>query len=658
MVKSQRKGGSLPGIAAMHEGAQLHLFAEYVLDTKRGCLLRAGQPVHLRPQAYKTLKYLAENRGCLISKDKLIEEVWEGRAVTDDSLVQCLRDVRLALGEEANRYLRNERGRGYIFEPAAGEWADQIDVVKVVVEEEDEVTGITTRTSTLPASMRPQPVSRNPVNLRKLLFFILPGLLAVGIVVATVFYISRSGTSNPTVVSEVRLLAVIPFKPLAPATRDEALEVGMTDALIAKLANIDEVTVRPLGAVRRYGGLEQDPFVAGRELGVEAVLDGTIQRSGDGVGVTARLVNVHDGRQLWEGRFDAPFTDIFSVQDSIAEKVVAALAVKLTGEEHKRLRKHYTENAEAYQLYTYGRFYRNKRTESASRRAIEYFEKAIEKDPGYALAYAGLSEGYIGLSVFGAMAPKEALPKAQTAALKALDLDDGIAESHVALAHCKNQYDRDWSGAEREYRRAIELNPDYADAYRLYSILLIEGGRKDEAFANIRRALEIDPTSVVYNVALGWMFYWTRQSDQAVEQLRKTIDMEPTHWVAHYVLAQVYAKKGMHDEALQEAQKALELSGDSGTLWVLGYVYALSGKRAEAEQEIHKLRNLSRKKYISPYDFAQIYAALGDKERAFVWLERADEERSRGMDYLGLNPAFENLHSDPRFTTLIKRTGR
>ena len=641
----------------MTGGEKLHLFGEYVLDTARGCLLRAGRPVHLRPQAYKALKFLTENRGRLVSKDRLIEQVWEGRAVTDDSLVQCLRDVRQALGEGGGQYLRNERGRGYIFDPEAGEWSEQIDVLKVVVEEEEE------EEATAPTVLPPAATdgSLGPVRATgsgRALGLTAVCLLVVGLMAGAAYYFRWPDSGKPADATGVRSLAVLPFKPLVPEGREEALEVGMADTLIAKLGNIGEVTVRPLSAVRRYAGLEQDPLAAGRQLGVDAVLDGTIQRSGDRVGVTARLVSVGDGRQLWEGRFDAQFTDIFSVQDAISEKVVAALALRLTGEEQKQLTRHYTENTEAYRMNLYGRFYRNKRTEAGMKMALEYYDGAIAKDQNYALAYAGLSEAYIGLSVFGAMPPKEVCPRAGAAALKALEIDDGMAESHVALAHFKNQCDRDWSGTETEYQRAIELNSGYADAYRLYAILLMEAGREDEAFAKIKRALEIDPTSVIYNATFGFLYYWARRYDQAIEQLRKTIDIDQGHWLAHYWLAQAYAQKGMNGEALLEAQKARGLSGDSGSLWVVGYVHAVGGRRAEAQQQIDELLKLSKQRYIPPYDIAQVYAGLGDKDQAFAWLEKADEDRSRGMDYLNVNPVFETLRSDPRFAALAKRMGR
>ncbi|MGQ0760939.1 MAG: TPR end-of-group domain-containing protein [Acidobacteriota bacterium] len=647
----------------------LYEFGPFRLDTAERQLLRDGEKVPLTPKAFEMLVALVERSGHLIAKDELMKAVWSDSFVEESNLTNNVYELRKLLGKGENgaSYIETVPKRGYRFTAPVNELpletllVEKRTVTRVVTEEtlgdNDSAQRPMIGTGEALALEHPHVHTEQ----RSVWRWLLVALLSLSLIIVGIFiYRSLKATPPLTATSRAQIesIAVLPFKPLVTEERDEALEMGMADTLIAKLSNISEINVRPLSAVRRYGGLEQDASDAGRKLGVEAVLDGTIQRSGERVRVTARLVSVSDGKQLWEGRFDDKFTDIFSVQDAISEKVVAALALKLTGEEQKQLTRHYTENSEAYQIYLYGRFYRNKRTEAGSRKAIEYFEQAIAKDPNYAPAYSGLSEGYIGLSVFGAMPPKDAFPKARAAALKALEIDDRSAESHVALAHFKNQSDRDWSGAEKDYQRAIELNPGYADAYRLYAILLMEARREDEAFANIKRALEIDPTSVIYNATFGVLYYFARRYDQAIEQLQKTIDMEPSHWMAHYWLAQVYAQKGMHNEALFEAQKARDLSGDSGSSWVIGYAHAVAGRRAQAQQQINELLELSKQRYVPPYDIAQIYAGLGDKDQAFAWLEKADEGRSRGMDFLNINPVFEPLHSDPRFAALIKRIGR
>lgn len=633
------------------DGAQSHVyeFGDFRIDPARRLLMRRdGRRITLTPKAYDTLLYLVEHPGTVLDKDELMRAIWPHTVVEENNLTQSMSALRRALGEirGENRFITTVPGRGYRF---------GAEVKKAIA--------VRPNLPTVANGSVHQTDNHQNRTLRLLL-----GAAGIAGLALAVFYfwlVNRSAVSaipgdRKPVSSTIpaRSIAVLPFKPLVAGQRDESLEMGMADTLIVRLSNLRKLTVRPFSSVRRFSGLEQDAQAAGRELGVEAVLEGQIQRWGDRMRVTARLIGSADGKQLWANQFDEQFTHIFTVQDSIAERVTSALALELTGEEQKQLAKHHTESPEAYQMYIYGRFYRNKRTEEGSRMAIEYFEAAIARDPNYALAYSGLSEGYIGLSVFGALSPKDAFPKAQAAALKALEIDDQIAESHVALAHYKAQAEHDWSGSERAYQRAIELNPSYADAYRLYAILLMESGREDAAFERINRAQEIEPISIPFNATLGFLYYWARRYDSAVEQLQKTIDLEEGHWLPRYWLAQVYAQKGLHAEALREAQKARSLSGDIGAAWVLGYVYAVSGKRSEALQEIKELLRLSKQRYVSPYDIAQIYAGLGEKDRSVEWLEKAYGDRSRGMDYLAVNPIFDRLRSDARFAALIRRLGR
>ena len=647
----------------------LYEFGPFRLDTAEKVLLRDGEPVPMTPKVFETLVALVERSGHLVEKDELIKAVWSDTCVEESNLTNNVYALRKMLGQEENgpRYIETVPKRGYRFTASVKEVSPEALVI-----EKRTLTRMVTKEIIGHDSPKKALIGTGEVLALKSTHLqqSKPRWLLIGVFMLLVALIAsialyRLWSSRATQIESgsasqpaLRSIAVLPFKPLLSEGRDEVLEMGMADTMITKLGGLGEIAVRPISSVRRYAALEQDAVQAGKELGVEAVLDGSIQRLGGRIRVTARLVRVSDGKQLWSSRFDEKYTDIFVVQDAISEKVAQALALTLTGEQQKHLTQHYTENTEAYRMYLYGRFFRNKRTEAGSRMAINHFEAAIANDPNYALAYAGLSECYIGLSVFGAMPPKDAFPKAHAMALKALQIDDHIAESHVALAHFKNQSERDWSGAEKEYQRAIELNPGYADAYRLYAILLIEARREDEAFAKIERALEIDPTSVIYHATLGFLYYFARRHDQAIEQLQKTIDMEPTHWMAHYWLAQVYAQKGMHNEALSEGQKARDLSGDTGSLWVLGYVHAVAGRRAEAQQQINELLKLSQQRYVASLDIAQIYAGLGDKDQAFAWLEKADDERSRGMDFLNINPIFDALRSEPRFAALTKRIGR
>jgi len=294
-------------------------------------------------------------------------------------------------------------------------------------------------------------------------------------------------------------MAVLPFKPLVASDRDEYLEMGMVDVLITKLSNIRQLKVRSISSVRKYADLQQDPIAAGRELQVEAVLDGSIQRIGDRVRVTVRLLNVQDGISLWADKFDEPFTNIFALQDSISERVAAALPLNLSREEKDRLSRHYTENTEAFQLYLKGRYFWNKRTEEGFRKGIDYFNQAVRDDPNYAMAYTGMSDCYALLSDFGFVSPKEGFPKAKEAATRALAIDEKLAEAHTSLGHVKRDYDWDWPGAEQEFKRAIELNPNELSAHQWYAVYLSALGRHQEAIAEIKRALDLDPLSLPVN---------------------------------------------------------------------------------------------------------------------------------------------------------------
>ena len=479
------------------------------------------------------------------------------------------------------------------------------------------------------------------------------GVLLLAGVALALYYTPRARPSAP-----IRSVAVLPFKPLGAEGRDEALELGMADTLIARLSNIREVDVRPISAVHRYTGLAQDAVAAGREQRVDAVLDGHIQRAGEKVRVTVRLLRVSDGAPLWADRFDAEMTDIFSVQDSISERVAAALSVRLAGVERERLTRHHTENPEAYQLYLKGRYHLNRLTDEGFLKGRDYFRQAIDLDPRYAPAYAGLADAYQMLGAFNAQAPKDVFPRAREAAQKALELDEGLAEAHTALGVVKMLHDWDFAGAEREFRRAIELNRSYADAHLMYGYYFSAMGRFDEAHAEVARALELDPVSLPKLMGVGDVLYQQRRYDEAIEQYRKALEMEPNSGITHWALGNAYAGKGMYEEAAAHYEKAIPLSGDSpDELASLGYAYAVSGRRREAAAVIGELNQLSKRRYISPVIIAFIYAGLGENDRAFELLERAYESRDFILIMLKVDPFFDRLRADPRFAELVRRVG-
>jgi TolB-like protein/Flp pilus assembly protein TadD len=453
---------------------------------------------------------------------------------------------------------------------------------------------------------------------------------------------------------EVNSLAVLPF--LGIEASDETLRLGMADALITKLSNLRQIIVRPTSAVLKYADPGHNPVTAGREMGVGAVLEGKIQKSGDRIRVTVQLVRVRDGSTLWADTFDERFTNIFALQDSISEKVASALTLTLTGEEQRQLTKHHTENTEAYQLYLKARYYWNKRTTDGLKKSIDYFQHAIELDPNYALAYAGQADAYALLA--NPQPQPQIVTQARAAAMKALELDDTLAEAHTSLAFVKFNYDWDWAGAEREFKRAIELNPNYATARHWYAYYLITMGRPDQAVASVRRAQELDPLSLIINTDLGDILFYARRTDEAIEQYHKTLELDPNFLPAIFNLGLVYEQKGMYKEAVAQFQKAIALSDRSPDMVAaLGHVYAVSGERAKARVILDELTKRSTTEYVLPYDRAVIYVGLGEKDQAVAWLQKDYEERALWPDRIKADPRLDPIRSDVRFTGLLRRLG-
>src|SRR5215203_5774246 len=444
-------------------------------------------------------------------------------------------------------------------------------------------------------------------------------------------------------------LAVLPFQPLVAEYWDPALELGMADTLIARLSG-GGIIVRPVNSVRKYVESDQDPLAAGRELGVELVLEGSIQRRGDSIRVTVRLVKTADGVSLWTGTFDEQFTDIFVVQDAIANKVVAALALRLGVEEQKHVTKRHTENVEAYQSYLKGRFHWNKRGPQDLQKAIEHFKQAIALDPSYALAHAGLADAYTLLANAGGPA-HEIMPKALKAAQKAVSLDEDLAEAHAALGNIFIYYLYDYVGAEREEKRAIELNPHYATAHHWYSELLMGLGRHAEALAEIRRALEIDPLSLILNRQYGASLLFARQYDAAIEQMKKTVELDANFAVGHSTISVAYRMKGQYAESVEELARFQELVGGEQTAALMRESLAKGGWQGF----LRAMTGEPRPANLTPYNLATFHAELGEKDKAFVELSKAYQNREAILGLLNVDPRFDSLRADPRFQDLLRR---
>jgi serine/threonine-protein kinase len=454
-------------------------------------------------------------------------------------------------------------------------------------------------------------------------------------------------------------LAVLPFLNESGDPNMEYLSEGITESLISSLSQLPSLRVMARSTVFRYKGKDIDPQKVGHELRVQATVTGRVQQRGDTLIIAAEMVDVEKGSQLWGGQYSRKLADIFSIQEDISREISEKLRLRLTGEEQKRLTRRYTENPEAYQAYLKGRYYWNKRTVEGFEKGLEYFQQAIEQDPSYALAYAGLADSYnlLGLYVYHGLEPKESYPRAKAAAVHALQIDDTLAEPHTSLAWVKFRFDWDWPGAESEFKRAIELNPRYPTAYHWYAYYLAGVGRLNEARAAIQKAQELDPLSLIINATVAQVFYYAHEYDRAIEQLRKTLEIDANFAHAHRLLGEAYRKKAMVGEAIAEMQRAVTLSGGNRAYYLgqLGNAYAVSGRRGEALKIIDELTELSRQKYVSPTIFAIVYIGLGEKDQAFTWLERAYEERSGMPTEFMVEPMFDSLRSDPRFQELLRR---
>jgi TolB-like protein len=475
-----------------------------------------------------------------------------------------------------------------------------------------------------------------------------------------VAFVQKHNPPEPVSAESIKSLAVLPFHPLMPTERDASLELGMADTLITRLSCIRGLIMRPLNAVRKYADLNQDAQLAGRELGVDSVLEGSLQHSGNKVRVTVRLLNVSSGASLWAGTFDEEMTDIFALQDAISERVVQALALELSTDDRMRLTKHFTENIKAYRLYLNGRYFWWKSSPEEYNKSRDYFHRAVEEDPSYALGYCGLNSFYGFGAAWGLLAPDEGWPKAEWAITKALNLDDNLAEAHLGLAALKMVYYLDWAGAEKEAKRAIELDPGFDEIHYMYSFYLLAMGRFDESISEAKRALACNPFSVRISQHLGQSFYCARMYDEAIRQFAKTLQLDSNYVSAHESFGDAYEQKAEYHEAVAHWNKAMILAGDEELAATLSSVYAKEGfSSAVRAVATKKLERLKRRKengdYIPAMNFARAYLRAGDRVQALQYLKLACEERNVYSLMIGSDPLYDPLRTEQRFTRLLQR---
>jgi len=631
---------ALANETAGRETLRIYEFGPFRLDPAERKLLRANEIVALTPRAFDTLHLLVRNNGRVLEKDELISILWPDTFVEEGSLSNHIFLLRKALGD-SQAFIETVPRRGYRFVGAVRQLPFP-DAVAADKPTEVDSLGV----ASFPAKVRRPWRSR--AALATAAVTVMAALAGAG------WFYLRAGRSGETIDS----VAVLPFVNASGDPNTEYLSDGITESLINSLSQLPHLKVMSRDAAFRYKGKETDAQTVGHDLGVRAVFKGRVTQHGDSLTIDTELIDTRDRSQIWGQQYSRKQTDIFGLQEEIAKEMATALRLRLTSEEQNRLVRNYTPNPEAYQDYLRGRYFWQK-TGLGLNKGVEYFQQAIAKDPGYAQAYDGLADCYIWLAVFGFSSPQEAYPKAKEAALKSLEIDGALAEAHTSLARIKAEYDWDWSGAETEFQRALQLNPGYATAYLWHGSVLATMGRPEEAIANYKRGLELDPLSPIMNGALGQAFYYARRYDETIEQEQKTLELDPNLGLAGSYLASAYLQKSMMKEAIDECEKRLVITQrHAWAIANLASVYAVAGRRADARKLLDELNELSKEKFVPADAMAQVYTALGEKAKAFEWLEEGYKRHSLGLGGVGLiiDPAWDPLRSDPRFADLIRRT--
>ncbi len=656
----------------------IYEFGPFRVDAVKRVLLREGEPVPLTSKVFDTLLVLVQHDGQLLTKDELMQSLWPDSIVEESNLTQNISVLRKALGEnpEAHRYIVTVPGRGYKFVAGVSKvGSESMDLIVTerarawsIVEEEEKTEErgrwlASDETAQLDAAPSSETTpARSTSSAEHLISGIkhhkraaLPTLTiliiaAIAVIMYRAYFIPQS--------KAITSLAVLPF---VNASRDQTMEYlsdGLSESLIDRLSQLPGVKVIARSSSFKYKGQEVDPQEVARALGVQALVLGRVEQRGDSLQVRAELVDAREKTQLWGEHYNRELTDILAVQEEIAKQISEKLRITLTRAQQRLLTKRFTENTKAYQFYLRGRYYWNKRNNEGFERAIEGFHQAIEKDPSYALAYAGVADSYALLANYSAIPRKESYSRAKAAAMRALEIDDTLAEAHTSLAFVI-WHEGDFSGGEREFKRAIELNPNYATADHWYGNYLLAVGRRDEALAELKRSLELDPLSLIINTAVGGCYYFRREYDQAITQLRETLEIDANFINAHEFLGAACLQKGMYEEAIAEFQKAVELSGRwEVELSKLGHTYAVSGRRTEARKLLDELKERRTQRQISATNIALVYAGLGEREQAFAWLEKAYQERDQRLGAITTDPVLDSLRSDPRFQDLLRRVGR
>lgn len=644
--------------SAMSTDKIFYSFGDVTVDCENFCVLKDGQNIALTPRAFDVLVFLLRNGGRVVEKQEIFDSVWKETVVSDNALTKIIKEIRHALEDSADRpqYIETIPKRGYRF---IGEVKENFNQTVAMIETNHNghiaVGKVDEPCETVVQSPDETTPRRFTFSKATLTFLLIGFLVSISVLVSWLFFRQRAVETQP---APIRSIAVLPFKPLNADSRDESLEMGMAETLITRLSNLRQLVVRPISSVRKYTDAQQDPVKAGQEIQAEAVLDGSIQKSGERVRVTVRLIDVRNGVTLWSEKFDENFTDIFKVQDSIAERITSALTLQLSRYEKEQLAKHSTDNTEAYQLYLRGQLNWHGRRQNWIKQSLTYYQQALEKDPNFALAHIGVADCYIMMSGHRMISMQEAEVKARPAIMKALEIDDDLALAHNALAELKYQYEYDWAAAEKEFKKAIELNPNVAWIRQAYGWFLMSEGRFEEATAQMEKARELDPSSLTINAGRARLFYYSRQYDQAIHYFQNIIAIEPNDRGSHHALYDIYEQKKMYREAVEIYLKIRSLNGaKQEKVEEFREAFRASGWQGFLRKQLDELENIAKTKPVGPDNFANLYVRLGQKDEAFAWFEKTFDARNPAILQFKIEPAYDILRDDHRYAKLIRKIG-
>ncbi len=624
-------------------------FGVFEVDVRTGEVHKNGVQVKLQEQPFQVLAALLERPGEMVTREELRQRLWPSDTFVDfdNSVNAAVNRLREALGDSAEnpRFVQTLPRRGYRF------------IAPVETADHDSPGAVTS--SPLPSPIRETvPTAPTAMLPRSLQFWVASIAITATLLSLSVYRWKSGRVARGPIAGSIRSIAVLPLENLTGDPGQEYFVDGMTDALITDLAQIRSLRVISRTSVMQYKRARKSLPEIARELNVDTVLEGSVVRSGEQVRIDAQLIRAANDQHLWAKSYQRQLQDVVMMQNEIARAVVQEVQLQLTPQEETRLKASRPVNPDAYEDYLRGHYYRRKWTSEGTAKAFEYFQKATKEDPNYAPAYASLAEAEWGRAFPGRVSPREAAPLAAQAATKALELDESLAQAHDALASIKYRFQWDWAGAEKEYSRALELNPNGADGHWQYAMFLRTANRYQEAIAEAKRAKELDPVPSVQRAGLGSVYLIARKYDLAIEELRRVVALYPEHAIAYHLLGVAYEQKRLPREAISAFEECVKISkGDSTYLAMLAHAYALFGRRQDAEKILAQLQGRAKREYVSPHNIALVWLGLGNHQQALAWLEKAYLDRSFSLVTINSWPWFDPLRSDPQFQDLVRRIG-